>query len=83
MESHNPAMFQSPPTRSQYPLVNIQKAMEIGPFTVDPPIPDAIIFHSYVSLMALAIEIVDLPCFTMDLPIKTWWIYPLKMVDLM
>ena len=44
--------------------------MEIGPFTVDPPILDAIIFHSYVSLMALAIEIVDLPCFTMIYPLK-------------
>ena len=32
-----------------YPLVNIQKAIENGPFIVDLPIKN-VVFHSYVSL---------------------------------
>ena len=35
---------------SNYPLVNIQKAIENGPLTVDLPINSMVIFHSYVNL---------------------------------
>ena len=35
----------------RYPLVNIQKAIENGPFIVDLPIDSMVMFHSYVNVL--------------------------------